>query len=118
MSKQNILLKGSKNRISISLDKNAKFEDLKKELADKFKEDKEFWGKSKIALEFKERKLSLKEEKELLDIITNNSELDIVYIIDDNDKKDETIFNMEDNKGLIKVVKSIKLYDKKKKKKQ
>ncbi len=83
-----VIVKGNKYGIVVILDDTLDFEQLKKDLAVKFSESSKFFGDAKMAISFEGRKLSIDEQKEVLDIIAENSSLHIVCVMD-NDKEQE-----------------------------
>lgn len=86
-----VIIKGNKYGIVVVLDPDIEFDELKKIVSKKFKESKKFFEKAKMAISFEGRKLSDEEQKEILDIISNNTDMQIVCIID-NDPKTEELF--------------------------
>lgn len=90
-----MLIKSFPNGISLHLDKEEPFEQVLDEIANKFSEARNFFGKASMALSIEDRKLSAAEEIQILDVIRNNSDLNIVCIVG----KDE-----ETNKNFIKAL--------------
>ncbi len=84
-----VIIKGNKYGIVVVLDENTDFESLKAELADKFKNASKFFDKANMAVSFEGRKLSSKEEKECLNIISDNSDLNIVCVIDNDEMREK-----------------------------
>lgn len=78
-----VVLKGSKYGIMIILDAETPFEQLKEELANKFSQASSFFKNANIAISFKGRELQYWEEKELIDTISDNSMLNVVYVVSD-----------------------------------
>ncbi len=91
MNKNSVVLKGNKYGIVVMLDSEVSFEELKTLIAEKFKESSKFFGKESMAISFEGRKLAPEEQIEILDIIRENSDLNIVCIMD-NDKNQEEKF--------------------------
>lgn len=93
MSKVNnsVIIKGNKYGIAVVLNSDASFEDLKSLIAEKFKDSSKFFENAKMAISFEGRLLSNEEQKEILDIISENTDMQIVCVID-NDPKVEEIF--------------------------
>lgn len=91
MDKNSVVLKGNKYGIVVILDKNASFAEIKTMMAEKFNESSKFFGKESMAISFEGRRLTSDEQRELLDIINENSDLNIVCIMD-NDKEQEELF--------------------------
>lgn len=90
--KSPVIIKGTKSGIIVHLDDKMSFDDLKKKVCEKFKASSDFLGNAQIALSFEGRKLSDEEQLSLVGCITENSELDIVCVIDDNAER-EAYFN-------------------------
>lgn len=83
-----VIIKGNKYGIVVILDDTLGFEELKTNIAAKFSESSKFFGDAKMAISFEGRKLSVDEQREVLDIIAENSSLHIVCVMD-NDKEQE-----------------------------
>lgn len=89
--KNSVVIKGNKYGIIVILDDSMPYEDLKNDIVYKFSSSKSFLGKSSIAVTFEGRKLSNDEEKEIISIIEDNTDLTIVCIMD-SDKVKEAIY--------------------------
>ena len=102
-----VVIKGTKSGIIVVLDKSLEFEELKQHVADKFNASAKFLGDAEMALTFEGRRLNNEEEKELLDVINENSNLKIVCIIDTDAEKeallkrclDEKLMELNSNTG-------------------
>lgn len=97
--KNSIVIKGNKYGIAVILNEEMPFSELKQEIAEKFRESSKFFGDAQMAASFEGRKLSSEEEREILDIIAENSELKIVCVLD-TDKEREEIFKKSLNERL------------------
>lgn len=86
-----VIIKGNKFGIIVVLSSDVNFEDLKVQIADKFKESSKFFEKAKMAISFEGRTLTNEEQKDILDIIGKNTDMQIVCVID-NDPKTEELF--------------------------
>ena len=86
-----VVIKGNKYGIVVQMDKNISFAELKTDLSEKFKSASKFFDKANMAISFEGRRLSESEEREVLKIISENSQLNIVCVID-NDEMKEKIF--------------------------
>ena len=84
-----VIIKGNKYGIVVILDDALDFETLKEQIAIKFKESSKFFKDATMAISFEGRKLSLEEQKEILDIISANSSLHIVCVMDDDVEREE-----------------------------
>ncbi|MCI2050000.1 MAG: hypothetical protein LKJ76_09830 [Lachnospiraceae bacterium] len=78
--KNSVIIKSSANGITVELDDKAKFDDILEETAEKFTEGKDFFKQSAVALTFCGRALSTAEETALVNVITENSDLNIVCV--------------------------------------
>ena len=87
-----VVIKGTKSGIIVVLDKQLSIEQLKKECAAKFNTSKDFFGHSQVAVSFEGKKLTDEEEIEFVNLISSHSDLDIVCVIDNNEKR-EALFN-------------------------
>lgn len=85
-----VVIKGNKNGIVIVLDPELPFEALKERCAQKFIDSSKFLGDCKTAISFEGRSLSAAEELELLDVIRENSKLDVVCVLDKDDSKSKS----------------------------
>ncbi|MBR4725797.1 MAG: septum site-determining protein MinC [Lachnospiraceae bacterium] len=93
-----VVIKGNKNGITVILDGKMDFELLKEKIAAKFKDSSRILGEYKTAIAFQGRDLTDAEEIEILDIIGKNSDLDIVCVINDDDKTSQAFGNAIDTK--------------------
>lgn len=94
-----VVIKGNKYGIVLVLDASIPFEQLKVNIASKFREASKFFGKCSMAISFEGRKLGTEQEQEVLEIISSNSEISILCIVD-NDKKREEDFRRSINEKL------------------
>jgi septum site-determining protein MinC len=78
--KQIVTLKGQKDGISIILDAEAKFDDIKDSLRKKASQGKQFFDGADTKVSFKGRELDDFQEKTLIDIITEETNLDITFV--------------------------------------
>lgn len=77
----NVYFKATKDNIIVMLDDNSDFTLIKNDLKEKVSKSKRFFGNAKTSLLFKGRAISTAEEKELLDIICAETDLDITSVI-------------------------------------
>ncbi len=84
-----VVIKGNKYGIVVVMDKDVPFMQLKEDLAEKFKSASKFFDKANMAISFEGRKLSTQEEKEILSLISENSDLNIVCVIDNDEMKEK-----------------------------
>ncbi len=81
-----VIIKGTKSGIIVVLDSKMPFEELKKNIAAKFSESAKFLGDANMAISFEGRTLTTEEEREILDVISANSNLKILCIVSTDEK--------------------------------
>ena len=84
MRQTSVILKSNAYGLILYLDPDLSFEDLKEAVALKFQDAARFFRNAQMALTFKGRELTSKEEIDLITVIMNNSSIDIVCIVDDD----------------------------------
>lgn len=97
-----VIIKGNKYGIVVVLDSEIEFEELKINFTDKLVESAKFFGNAKMAISFEGRVLSTDEQRELLDLISNNTELSIACIIE-NDTEKEQLFKKSLDEKLMEL---------------
>lgn len=100
--KNSVIIKGNKYGIVVVLDDKMDFEELKLQIAEKFRDSSKFFDKAEMALSFEGRELSIEEQREVLDIISENSELRVVCIVD-TDKEREALFKKSLDEKLMEL---------------
>ncbi|WP_058485495.1 septum site-determining protein MinC [Defluviitalea phaphyphila] len=85
-----VMFKGTKNGLVVLLNSEIDFDTLKKYLKKKTKDAKAFFKGAKVSLTFKGRTLNEEEQYELLKIISEQTELNISYIYDEEDSINDT----------------------------
>ena len=75
-----VILKGRKNGITISLDPSMPFEELKGHFHKRVVDTKQFFEGAKSNVSFKGRSLTDEEERELFDIITKETTLEVPFL--------------------------------------
>ncbi len=89
MQKAPVVIKGNKSGIRLLLDDTLPFEELVKEVEKKFSQSAEFLGDAQIVLSMEGRKLSEEEESILVQCISENSKLNVVCLVDEDQKREE-----------------------------
>ncbi len=79
-----VSIKVQPNGLGLHIGEDADFQDVVKEIENKFSENAKFYGKAKMTVSFDGKTLSDLEERKIIDVITKNSELEIICIIDKN----------------------------------
>ncbi len=83
-----VVIKGNKHGIVVVLDADMEFSELKEHIATKFKDSAKFLGNAKMAISFEGKKLSDAQQREVLDIIAENSDLHVICIVDNDPEQD------------------------------
>ena len=65
------------------------FSDLLEKIAEKFSSAAKFYGNATMAISFKGRKLTVEEEKQILDTIESNTKLNIICVVDTDEERQE-----------------------------
>ena len=95
-----VTIKGNKYGILVHLSPVASYEEIKQEMATKFKDAEKFLGDGKMAVSFEGRLLTDRQQEELVGIIHENCNLNIVCIMD-NDPKLEQRFMQSVNEAMM-----------------
>ena len=86
---QTVMIKSNRYGINLILDPDIAFTDLLKAIVDKFKESEKFFKGSKFGISFEGRTLSAEEEQKIIDAITENTTIEILCIVDNNEENAE-----------------------------
>jgi septum site-determining protein MinC len=86
-----VTIKSCKYGIEVHLDSEVPFDVLLESVASKFRDSAKFFEGAKMAVTFLGRQLSNEQEKEILELISEITEIDIVCIID-RDETNEMIY--------------------------
>ncbi len=87
--KNSVIIKSFQNGIVLHLDPELSFEDLLRDVEDKFRESSTFFKDAKMALSIKGRILSEKEEQQILDAIADNSRLRIICLVGEDEEANQ-----------------------------
>lgn len=80
--KNAVRIKNTSGGMTVYLDAEMEFEQLLSEIGKKFGESAKFFGNVQTVLSLEGRELSEEEEAQIVDVITLNTQLDIVYLLD------------------------------------
>ena len=83
-----VTIRSSRYGLDIELQEKADFEVLLGILSEKFKESARFFKDAKMALSFSGRPLCREEEECILDIISEHTQIDILCVVEQNDKNE------------------------------
>ena len=86
--KDNIMIKKFPNGITLHLNPEIEFELLLKEIAAKFTQSRNFFPDAKVALALDGRILTDDEERQIVNTIQDNSDLEIICIVGKNEETD------------------------------
>lgn len=86
-----VIIKGNKYGIVVVLDAVMEYNELREKIAEKFRDSAKFFDKAQMAISFEGRNLSNEEQRDILNIIAEETELHVVCVID-NDAEKEEIF--------------------------
>lgn len=96
--KSDILIKSYQNGLSLYIDPNIEFDIALTEIAEKFKESRHFFRDAKVALSIEGIKLTTEEEKQVVQTITEHSDIEVLCLIGKDESK---------NKQYVKALKRI-----------
>ena len=77
-NEKTVTFKGKKNGITVVLDKETEFSEVKAALGQKMEEARHFFNGGKAKISFRGRKLTAEQEKELLEIIAKDGDIRII----------------------------------------
>ena len=83
-----VTIKSSHSGIELRLNANLPFPDLLKAVEEKFRQSADFFKNAKMAVSFSGRTLSISEEEQLIQVITQTTNLEIICIIDHDERKE------------------------------
>ncbi|MCI8894253.1 MAG: septum site-determining protein MinC [Lachnospiraceae bacterium] len=92
---QNVILKSNKYGINLILNEDIAFDELLAAVAEKFREAGGFFKDAKMALSFEGRQLSAAQEQQIIDTISENSNVSIVCIVENDTIREQIL------KGLL-----------------
>lgn len=87
--KQSVMIKGNTYGITVVLDPELPFSQLKEDVAAKFRESSGFFKNARMALAFEGKKLSSAEQMEIVSAITDNSSIQVLCVVDPDKEKEE-----------------------------
>ncbi len=84
MRHNTVVIKGNRAGMSVYLDPMVPFEQLLEDVAVKFRESAKFWGSVQMTLSLEGRPLSPEQEFKIVNTITENSQIEILCLLDTN----------------------------------
>ena len=109
-----VIIKGMQSGIVVMLDDKKDYDDLKEDIKNKFIESAKFLGKADIGISLEGRKLTDEQIKEILEIISENTELNVVCVLTDN-KEEDAAYRKMIEKNLNELITRKKKKEEKKK---
>ncbi len=94
--KNTVVIKSFQNGISVKMDPDILFQDLYTEVAKKFRESAKFFGDAKVVMSFEGRQLDQDEEMLLMNAITDNSNLQILCLVGNDEEKNQSFIKARD----------------------
>lgn len=95
-----VIIKGNKYGIIVVLDSEMDYESLRDKIAEKFRESAKFFDKAQMALSFEGRKLTTDQQRDVLNIIAEETKLHVVCVIEDDPQTEEKFKKALDEKLL------------------
>lgn len=86
---QTVIIKSNKYGINLILDPDISFTDLLQAVIKKFEESEKFFKNAKLAISFEGRRLTQEQEFKIVDAITEHTSIQIVCIVDNDEKNAE-----------------------------
>ena len=80
--KSTVVIKGNKYGMTVILDPEVPFEKLLLDIATKFEESTKFWGSAQMTLTLAGRPLTPEQEFAVVNVITQNSQVEILCLVD------------------------------------
>ena len=109
-----VVIKGMQSGIVVILDDKKDYKELREDIIKKFKESSKFLGKADIGLSLEGRELDSDQIKDILEIIAENTELNVVCVLTDN-KDEDAEFRKIIEKNLSDILDKRKKKEEKKK---
>lgn len=85
---QSVMIKSNKYGINLVLDPNIPFVELLKDVIEKFKASEKFFKNAELAISFEGRKLSEEEENRIIEVITENTTIQILCIVQNGSEQE------------------------------
>lgn len=95
--KNSVILKSFSSGISVIMDAAIPYEELLVDIATKFKEADSFFKDAAVAISLEGRKLTEKQEREVLDAITQNSRLKVLCLMGRDEDKNIKFLGIQNN---------------------
>lgn len=100
--KNSVILKSFSSGISVIMDPEIPYEELLVEIAEKFKDADKFFKDAAVAVSLEGRNLTEKQEREILDVITQNSRIKVLCLMGRTEDKNIKFLGIQNNLSLQK----------------
>lgn len=107
---QTVMIKKNKFGIAVMLDDTLTYEELKKEVLEKFRQSAKFFKDAEVAVSFVGRELDQVQENELVRIITENSDLKVICVVDENKEREQMFEHAIQNQDTLDNVQGGQFY--------
>lgn len=95
--KNSVILKSFSSGISVIMDNTIPFQELLDDIAVKFKEADSFFKNASVAISLEGRSLTEQEERTILDVITQNSRLNVLCLMGKDEDKNIKFLGIQNN---------------------
>lgn len=95
--KNSVILKSFSSGISVIMDESIPFDELLEDIAAKFKETDGFFKDASVAISLEGRVLNEQEERKVLDVITQNSRLNVLCLMGKDEEKNIRFLGIQNN---------------------
>lgn len=107
---QSVIIKRNKHGMTVILDKETTYDVLKKDVEEKFRQSSKFFKDAEIAVSFQGKDLDQVQQNELVQIITDNSDLKVVCIVDEDREREKMFQSAIENRDTIDNVQGGQFY--------
>lgn len=107
---QSVVIKRNKYGMAVILDKEISYDVLKKDVEEKFKQSANFFKDAQVAVSFQGKEIDQVQENELVQIISDNSDLKVICIVDEDKERERLFKSAIDNKDTIENVQGGQFY--------
>lgn len=80
-----VVIKSNKFGITVVLDKDTEYEELKNIIRDKFQQSSKFFGKTDVVLAFEGKILTTEQQHEILNTISEVTDVNVICIVDNDE---------------------------------
>ena len=107
---QAVVIKRNKYGITVILEEKLTYDELKKEVEEKFKKSANFFKDAEVAVSFQGKKIDQVQQNELVQIITDHSDLKVICIVDEDKEREEMFQKAVENRNTVENVQGGQFY--------